>query len=161
MVSIINKLFRDRLVPQQLAAGRTVSYTKISWQQLIDLLYDKAEEELKELKNLVEQEKEYTKQELETLKTKIISEAKDVLEVIASLTYLWADSEKISDYQTIIDAIAAKYDIAKQVITEAQQKDSEERGSFREWWYVEKLDIPPTDPWYEYFKNKYPQEETF
>lgn len=41
MVSIINKLFRDNLVPQQTARGWTVLCTKLIGQKLIDALYEK------------------------------------------------------------------------------------------------------------------------
>lgn len=160
-ISVIEKLFRDNLVPQQTAMGRTILCTKYTGKQLIDALYDKLEEELSELKQLLQEEREYIAAELQDLRKKVLNEAKDAQEVIDSLSFHGEWEVTLASPQQIIDEICDKFEITKEILAEAQRVDREDRWSFREWWYVKKLQIPEGDKWYEYFKNKYPQVDSF
>lgn len=165
MVFVINKLYRDLLVEQQTARGRKVLCTRKTAKELIELLYEKGEEEIAELTHLAQILQQDTEAKLHELQKQIIKEMKDIQEVIDVLTDMWEKTEKLSSFVHIIETVKEQYSIDTVELVSAQQKDREERGSFREWRYVYKQEIPRDTQeninWHDYFAKKYPQEKSF
>lgn len=157
----INKLYRDKLVPMHQQMWWKVSFDNKTGKDLVELLYDKVNEELTELEELLTAEKKYMQDELESLQKEILKEAKDAQEAIDVLLSLWEEKEKLRKFQNIIDTLLEKFVITKAVLAEAQEKDRDERWSFKEWFYVYTEEIPQnTDEnkkRFDYFAKKYPQ----
>ncbi len=86
MVFVINKLYRDKLIDKQLLMGWKVLCMKKTGKALIDALYEKAEEELKELNQLVKELHEDTTRKLDELQKELMKEMKDIKEAIDVLT---------------------------------------------------------------------------
>jgi len=165
MAFSINKLYRDNLVPQQIAMGRKVKYTQKTWKELIDALYLKADEELQELQHLFESSREYTQEQLVDLQKKILSEAKDIQEVIDVLLQLGKCEIKMTQIQDAVDAVCDKFSITKEMVAAAQEIDRENRWSFTKWYFVHYQDIPQdteeNKKRHEYFSKKYKQIQSF
>lgn len=135
MVFVINKLYRDKLVPQQLTMGRKILCTRKTGDELIQLLTEKADEEMQEIQQIIADAgvvRKQTAADLQLFQKKVIAELKDLSEVRDALRDCGGDKSLADSYRKSVIEICDQYGIDIMDVIFAQNEDRQERGGFKE-----------------------------
>lgn len=145
---IFNKLVRDKIVPNMLNQGVHVEYRSLVKEDLLEAFQMKAEEELHELKEVLQSSTEV-----------IIGELADLKEVFDSREKAGGSEEDMMPYLIQMQDIMLTQRILDDEVKKAQENKNTRKGSFTKGYFVAEVSLDSKNDWYDYIAEHYEKKE--